>query len=59
MTTNTPTHPTAESIQRRREIERLVAGQSTTLAHFPGFLSPWRECNFTAMQALSQRRQIA
>jgi hypothetical protein len=59
MTTNTLTHPTAETIERPREVERLVAGQPTTLTHFPGLLTSCRECNFTDMQALGQSRQMA
>ena len=30
MTTNTLTHPTAETIERPRDVERLVAGQPTS-----------------------------
>lgn len=58
MTTNTLTHPTAETIKWPRGVERLVAGQPPTLTHFPDLLTPCRECNFTDMQALGQNRQM-
>ena len=59
MTTNTLTHPTVETARQPREVKCLVAGQPTTLTHFPGFLTPRRECNFTAMQALCQSHKMA